>query len=182
MPPAFDDPVPAEELDISSMQLGIDDLELALTSREQVRSIAQTLAQQTHRELLLYTDDLEPEIFDQQAFLEAASDLLRQHQDAHMWILLENSRKTVQYGHRLIELARRLTSQIQIRRPPVQYRNHGETFLLCDVTAYFYRPLASRYEGSANFNNPGQAAVYRNKFMEIWEQSQPDSETRRLHI
>ena len=175
-------PVPAEELDISSMQLGIDDIEFALNSREHVRSIAQSFAHQAHRELLLYTDDLEAEIFDQQPFLDAISDLVRQHQDAHVWVLLENSRKTVQHGHRLIELSRRLSSQIQLRRPPVQYRNHGMTFLLCDGTGYFYRPLASRYEGTCNFNNPGQTSVHRKHFMEIWDQSQADGETRRLHL
>jgi hypothetical protein len=177
-----DDPVPAEELDISSMQLGIDDLEFALNSREQVRSVAQTFVQQAHRELLLYTDDLEPDIFDQQLFLDAASDLVRQHQDARVWVLLEDSRKTVQHGHRLIELSRRLSSQIQLRRPPVQYRDHGMTFLLCDRTGYFYRPLASRYQGTCNFNNPGQTAVHRKRFMEIWDQSQADGETRRLYL
>jgi len=175
-------PVPAGELDIVSLQLGIDDLEFALDSREQVRSMAQALAQQARRELLLYTDDLEPEIFDQQAFLDAASNLVRQHQDAHIRILVENSRKTVQQGHRLIELSRKLSSQIQLRCPPVQYRNHGKTFLLCDGAGYFYRPLASRYEGTGNFNNPGQAAVHRKYFMEVWDQSQADGEMRRLHL
>ena len=177
-----DDPVPAGELDISSMQLGVDELEFALNSREQVRSMAQTLAQQAHRELLLFTDDLEPDIYDQQPFLDAASDLVRQHQDARVWVLLENSRKTVQHGHRLIELSRRLSSQIQLRRPPVQYRNRGMTFLLCDGTGYCYRPLASRFEGTGNFNNPGQSGVHRKYFMEIWDQSQADGETRRLHL
>jgi len=177
-----EEPVPAGELDIASMQLGIDDLEFALGSREQVRSMALTLTQQTRRELLLYTDDLEPDIFDQQAFLDAANDLVRQHQDARIRILLENSRKTVQQGHRLIELSRRRSSQIQIRRPPVQYRNHGKTFLLCDETGYYFRPLASRYEGTGNFNNPGQAAVHKKLFMEVWDQSQADGEMRRLHL
>jgi len=177
-----DGPVPADELDIFSMQLGIDDLEFALDSREQVRTMAQTLAKQARRELLLYTDDLEPDIFDQQPFLDAVSNLVRQHQDAHVWVLVENSHKTVQQGHRLIELSRRLSSQIQLRRPPVEYRNHGKTFLLCDDTGYFYRPLASRYEGAGNFNNPGQTAVHKKYFMEVWDQSQADGETRRLHL
>ena len=175
-------PVPAGELDISSMQLGIDDLEFALSSREHVRGVALALTQQAQRELLLYTDDLEPDIFDQQPFLDAVSELARQHQDTQVRILVENSRKTVQQGHRLIELSRRLSSHIQLRRPPVQYRNHGSTFMLCDGTGYFYRTLSSRYEGTASFNNPGQAAVHRKHFMEVWEQSQDDEEIRRLHL
>jgi len=182
MNPADDDKVPAKELDITSMQLGIDDLEFALQTREQVRATAQTLAMQAQRELLLHTEDIEPAIFDQQPFLDAVSRLAREHQDAHVRVLVGNSRKTIQQGHRLIELSRRLSSNIQFRRPPPQYRNYGKTFLLCDSTGYIYRPLASRYEGTANFNNPGQTVSLRKYFMEVWEQSQTDEEMRRLHL
>ena len=182
MSPVTDDQVPAEELDISSMQLGIDGIEFALQTREQVRSMAHRLAAQAKRELLLHTEDMEAEIFNQQPFLDAVSRLVRQHQDAHVWILVGNSRKTLQQGHRLIELSRRLSSHVQFRRPPSRYRNYGKTFLLCDDVGYFYRPLASRYEGTANFNNPGETAVLKKYFMEVWEQSQADEEMRRLHL
>jgi hypothetical protein len=177
-----DDQIPAEELDIASMQLGVDEHEFALKTREHVRVMAQTLAAQAQRELLLFTDDMEAEIFDQQPFLDAVSRLVRQHQAAHVWILVGDSRKPVQQGHRLIELSRRLSSHIQLRRPPPHYRNDGRTYLLCDDAGYFYRPLASRYEGSASFNNPGQAGVLKKHFTEVWEQSQTDEETRRLHL
>ncbi len=179
---ATDEQVPADELDVASMQLGIDGLEFALQSREQVRAMALSLATQAQQELLLHTEAMEPEIFDQQAFLDAVSSLVRKHQNAHVWILVEDGHKVVQHGHRLIELSRRLGTNIQIRRPPVQYRNYGKTFLLCDEVGYFYRPLARRYEGIANFNDPGQAAVLKKYFMEVWEQSQAEGEMRRLHL
>ena len=177
-----DEQVPADELDIASMQLGIDGLAFALQSREQVRAMAQSLATQAQRELLLHTEAMEPGIFDQQAFLDAVSSLARKHQGAHVWILVEDGRKAVQHGHRLIELSRRLGSNILIRRPPVQYRNYGKTFLLSDGAGYLYRPLASRYEGIANFNNPGKTAVLKKYFMEVWEQSEAEGEMRRLHL
>ena len=151
-------PVPANELDISSMQLGVDRLEFSLHSREDVRTITQTLAEQTQRGLMLLTLDLEPAIFDQQPFLDAISQLARQRQDAWFRILLLDSHKTLQSGHRLIELSRRLSSNIQFRCPPPEYQNTGKTFLICDDAGYFYRPLASRYEGTASFNNPGEVA------------------------
>ena len=164
------------------MQLGVDGLAFALQSREQVRAMAQSLAEQAQRELLLHTEALEPEIFDQQAFLDAISRLVRSHQGAHVWILVEDGRKAVQHGHRLIELSRRLDSHIVIRRPAAEFRNYGKTFLLCDGVGYFYRPLASRYEGSANFSDPGQTAVLKKYFLQVWEQSEAEGELRRLHL
>jgi len=94
--------VPANELDIASMQLGIDRLEFSLHSREDVRAIAQTLAEQAQRGLMLLTLDLEPAIFDQQPFLNAISKLARQHQDAFFRVLILDSHRTLQNGHRLI--------------------------------------------------------------------------------
>jgi hypothetical protein len=177
-----EDPVPAGELDIASMQLGIDALEFSLQSREEVRVMAQTLAEQAQRGLLLLTQDLEPPIYDQLPFLDAISKLARQHTEPCLRILIVDSRRALQSGHRLIELSRRLGSSIQFRRPPPEYQDTGKTFLLCDHAGYFFRPLSSRYEGKASFNNPGEVARLKKYFMELWDRSEPDSEMRMLHV
>jgi hypothetical protein len=178
---ATEGPVPANELDITSMQLGIDRLEFSSHSREDVRVIAQTLAEQARRGLMLLTLDLEPAIFDQQPFLNAISQLARQRPDAWFRILILDSRRALQTGHRLIELSRKLSANIQFKCPPPEYQNTGKTFLICDSAGYFYRPVASRYEGTANFNNPGEVARLEKYFMELWDRSEPDSEMRVLH-
>ena len=132
--------------------------------------------------MLLLTRDLEPAIYDQFPFLEAISKLARQHKEASLRVLILDSRRTQQSGHRLIELSRRLGTNIQFRRPPPDYQNTGKTFLLCDDAGYFFRPLASRYEGTANFDNPGEVARLKKYFMELWDRSEPDSEMRVLHV
>lgn len=177
-----ENPVPAEELDIASMQLGIDRIEFTLHRREEVCATAQALAEQAKRGLMLLTPDLEPAVFDQQPFLDAISALARQHRDAYFRILLLDSRRILQHGHRLIELSRRLSPNIEFRRPPPDYQDTGKTFLVCDDAGYFFRPLASRYEGTANFNNPGEVARLKKYFMELWGRSEADSELRLLHV
>jgi len=177
-----EDSIPARELDIPSMQLGIDRLEFTLQSREDVRVMAQTLAEQAQRGLLLLTQDLEPAIFDQVPFLNAISELARQRREACLRVLILDSRRALQTGHRLIDLSRRLSPNIQFRRPPPDYQNTGNTFLQCDDAGYIFRPLASRYEGIASFNNPGEAARLKKTFMELWDRSEPDSEMRVLHV
>ena len=177
-----ENPVPATELDIQSMQLGIDPLDILLQSREQVRVIAQSFARQAQRTLSLLTVDIEPAIFDQQAFLDAIARLSRQSRDASFRILLLDSRRVAQHGHRLVELSRRLGSTIQFRCPPADYQHTGQTFLTCDDAGYFNRSMSSRYEGIANFNNPGEVARLNKDFKELWDRSQPDSELRMLQV
>ena len=172
----------AAQLTIDDLRLGETALEFELETQAEVRSVAHALAAQAQRTLLLHTEDLEPAIYDDSAFLDAASRLARDHSQSRIWILIHDARKVVQHGHRLIEIARRLSSTIQLRRPAPQYRNYHESFLLADGCGYLHRPLAARYEGTANFNDPGKVADLEKYFMEVWERSEADEEIKRLYI
>ena len=170
-------------------QPGIDELRLGETSLEfeverltEASAVAYALAAQAQRTLLLHTEDLEPAIYNDSAFLEPVSRLARSQGPSRIWVLIQDSRKVVQHGHRLIEIARRLSSAIQLRRPAPQYRNYHESFLLADGCGYLHRPIAARYEGIANFYDPGKVAEFGKYFMEVWERSEPDEEIKRLYI
>jgi hypothetical protein len=172
----------AADADINALQLGAGSQELVFDSRREVRDLAVALASQAQRSLLLHTHDLEPVIFDQLPFLDAAQDMVRRHRDSCFHILLQDGRGAVHNGNRLIEMARRLSTRIEIRRPQAEYLDFPATFLLADDSGYLHRPLYSRYEGTAGFNNPGTTLRLKRYFMEAWEHSAPDVEMRRLHL
>lgn len=170
------------QLAAADQQLGIRNLEFELDSRAGVSAVAERLADQASRSLLLHTENLEPAVYDRPSFLEAVSRLARSHKHARIWILVQDSGQAVRSGHRLIELSRRLSSRIRIRRPGQEYRNFHETFLLADTSGYLYRKNPGRYEGVANFNDPGKVADWEKYFMEAWERSETDLETKRLYL
>ena len=170
------------QLTAGDQQLGVNNLEFGLDSRADVSAVAERLADQASRSLLLHTENLEPAIYDQAPFLNAVSQLARTHAQARIWILLQDSRQVVSSGHRLIELSRRLSSGVQIRRPGPEYRHFHESFLLADTSGYLHRNNPNRYEGVANFNDPGKVAEWKKYFMEVWERSEPDTELKRLHL
>jgi hypothetical protein len=172
----------AAQLRIDDLQLGVTGLEFEVESLTEASAVAQALATQAQRSLLLHTENLEPAIYDESAFLDAVTRLSHAHSQSHIWILIQDARKVVQHGHRLIEIARRMSSSIQIRRPAEQYRNYHESFLLADGCGYLHRPIAARYEGTANFHDPGKVADFEKYFMEVWERSEPDEEIKRLYI
>ena len=172
----------AAQLRIDDLQLGVTGLEFEVESLTEASAVAQALATQAQRSLLLHTENLEPAIYDERAFLDAVTRLSHAHSQSHIWILIQDARKVVQHGHRLIEIARRMSSSIQLRRPAEQYRNYHESFLLADGCGYLHRPIAARYEGTANFHDPGKVADFEKYFMEVWERSEPDEEIKRLYI
>jgi hypothetical protein len=170
------------QLTADDQQLGIRNLEFELDSRAGVSAVAERMADQASRSLLLHTENLEPAVYDRSAFLEAVSRLARSNKHARIWILVQDPGQAVRSGHRLIELSRRVSTRIQIRRPGQEYRNFHETFLLADSSGYLHRKHANRYEGIANFNDPGKVADWVKYFMEVWERSEPDAEIKRLYL
>ena len=172
----------AAHLRIDDLRLGETSLEFEVGSLAEASAVAQALAAQARRTLLLHTEDLEPAIYDESAFLDAVTRLSHAHSQSRIWILIQDSRKVVQHGHRLIEIARRMSSSIQLRRPAEQYRNYHESFLLADGCGYLHRPIAARYEGTANFHDPGKVADFEKYFMEVWDRSEQDEEIKRLYL
>jgi hypothetical protein len=172
----------AAQLAIDELRLGESSLEFEIERQAEAAAVARALAAQAQRTLLFHTEDLEPAIYDDTAFLDALSRLARLHGQSRIWILIQDARTLVQHGHRLIELARRLSSTIQLRRPGPQYRNFHASFLLADGCGYMHRPIAARYEGTANFHDPGKVADWEKYFMEVWERSEPDEEIKRLYL
>ena len=165
-----------------SLQLGVDRDTLRLASSDEVRAVAAELACQARRTLLLHTLDLEARIYDRRAFIDAVSALVRRHPGACFDVLIQDVDRVIKDGHRLLELMRRMGSSIQVRRCAPQYRGYCGTFLLADDSGYLYRPLSSRYEGLASFNNAAEVARLGKYFREVWEHSETDMELRRLYL
>jgi hypothetical protein len=156
--------------------------DIVLRTRDDVCSTAVELARQANHVLLLHTMNLQAAIFDQRPFLDAVRRLVLDHHDARFLILVHDGRKAIQQNNRLIELSRRLSTQIQFRRPADEHRGYYKTFLLTDRSGYLLCPLPGRYEGDAGFNNPGKVHDLRKYFMDVWEHAEPDMETRRLDL
>jgi len=177
-----ENPITQAPADFETLRLGVDRDTLKLAGSDDVRAIAVELACQARRTLLLHTFDLEARIYDRQPFIDAASALVRRYPGACFDVLIQNVERVVKDGHRLVELARRLGSSIQIRQCPQQYRGYCGTFLLADDSGYLYRPLSSRYEGLASFNNAAEVSRLGKYFREVWEHSDTNMELRRLYV
>ena len=170
------------ELDPDARILGATPGKLELHGLVAVRDASAELVGQAERSLLLFSRALDPRIYDQQPFLDALHRLALHSQRSQVRILLVDNHRLVKYHHRLLELARRLTSRIELRRPITQYAEHGDEYLLTDHRGYLYREHADEYEGSVDFYAPLETRRLEERFQEAWEHSQPDPDLRRLYL
>jgi len=167
---------------ITERRLGRDSGRLILESGAENREVCAHMAGQAARQLRVFSRDLDKPIYDTEPFIQSVRQLVLGNRQAQVKILLQDNDRAVKQGHRLIELARRLSSSIEIRTPAHDWLEHRENFLLADRYGYVHRESPDRYDATADYHAPLRVRELSELFDDIWQVSQVDSELRRLYI
>jgi hypothetical protein len=146
------------------------------------RQGAVAVAAVAKRELALFSHDLEPMLYDKDDFIKTVQALATRSRMSRIRIVCIDPGVSVRTGHRLISLAQRFSSSVEVRRASKDHSQLAETFLVADEEAVLFRPIASRYEGYADTHAPLEARKFLRQFDGIWEIAEPDPEFRRLGI
>ncbi|MGH8595435.1 MAG: hypothetical protein ACREXT_02110 [Gammaproteobacteria bacterium] len=162
--------------------LGETAQEFTLDSSEMLREISQAFATQARRSIDLVSRHLDPVLYDNEPFVTALRELIVNHRRAQVRVLLLDSAPVIAQGHRVVEIARRLSSYISIRVPAPEHKAFNEAWLVADNTGYVYRRFSDRFEATANFAARRESDNLTNRFEELWQRAQTDSNLRRLHL
>ncbi len=153
-----------------------------LTSSDEVRDAVAAIATVAQRSLAIFTHDLEPQIYDQDAFLEPIKRLVLGKSFARVRVLLVDPSRAIKDGNRFVNMARRLSSYIEFRNVREDYRDNPAAFCIADESALMYRLQATRWDGIVDMHDGGIARKYLNFFDEIWHASEVEPEIRELRI
>jgi hypothetical protein len=149
-----------------------------ISSLEEMRAAVDAVAGGAQRLMSIYTPDLEPDLYDQNAFLEIVKRFVLARRFAKVRVLLSDSGRLLRDNNRFIAMGRRLTSCIDIRPAVVpagqRTAGHAGAYLIADDRAIVYRVHLDRWDGVADLNNPPVARQYLDEFDEIWHASAPD--------
>lgn len=152
-----------------------------LSSREEVRDAAVAIADAAQRSLAILTPDLEPGIYDNEAFLDIVKRLVLSKRYAKIRMIITEPARAIRNGNRFVGVARRLNTCIELRNAHEDYRSHREAFLIADDNALLYRVDSSRWEGLAATGDPVVTRRYLDLFEEIWNLSDPGAEFREIY-
>jgi hypothetical protein len=168
-------------VDYSEMILGQFQEPINLADSEAQRRAAVALALQARRTVDIFTRDLDKKIYDNKDFLDGLQNLAVNNRGL-IRILVKDSSKAVKYGHRLIPLSQRLSSFIEVRKVADDYKEYNEAFLIADEIGFAHRKHADRFEGVARFNAAKEATSLLIFFNEVWRNSAPDPDLRRIYL
>jgi hypothetical protein len=156
--------------------------EVEIGTSGEARGAALSMVRQSGRTLEIMSRDLDFPIFDDVEFAEVVRELALKSPRAQVRMLVRDTQPIVARGHRLVDLAKRLTSFVEIRVPAEEHARYNSAFLIADGRGVVYRRLADRFDGIVNFNDPRLARNLADQFEEMWRVARPDPAIRDLHI
>ncbi len=142
-----------------------------LTSLAEVRAAVNEIAATAQRLISIYTPDLEPDLYDQTAFLEVIKHFVLTRSFSKVRVLLAEPTRVMRDSNRFVAMGRRLSSCIDIRYVTAQAPQRASAFLIADDRAIVYRMRADTWDGIADANNPPAARLYLQEFDNIWNAS-----------
>lgn len=151
-------------------------------SRAQHQQYSASMASQVRFSLDIASRQLDPEVFNQSAFLDAVRDIVVARPKLRIRILVHEVRVIASRGHRLVAMAQRLPSFIELRVPGREFEHYNHGLVLADEQGYIYREKSDRYEGVICFNDPAQTRYYTHQFDRMWDTAQPDVNLRRISL
>jgi hypothetical protein len=163
-------------------KLGEHDEGIAVSSSEENRQIALALATQANRTLEIVSRDLDPRVYANGDFVEAVKNIALKSRHSRIRIVVLDANAVVTRGHRLLELAARLSTFIEIRVPGQSHRDFNQAIYIADGAGVIHRLLSDRYDGVANFNDRSLAGELLRKFDNMWEHASGDPSMRRLRL
>jgi predicted GNAT family N-acyltransferase len=142
-----------------------------------------TLIEAAKRELCIYTRALDPELFENEAVIEALKRVAISGRGASIRILVQDPRAVATRGHRLLPLAQRLTTAFELRTPVEENDlQYPSAFLLNDVRGFYFRVLGNRFDGEAVNYAPGRHAQLLEYFDRVWERAETSEDLRQLSL
>jgi len=142
-----------------------------LTSLAEVRAAVNEIAATAQRLISIYTPDLEPDLYDQTAFLEVIKHFVLTRSFAKVRVLLAEPTRVMRDSNRFVAMGRRLSSCIDIRYVAAQATQRAYAYLIADDRAIVYRMRSDTWDGIADSNNPPASRLYLQEFDNIWNAS-----------
>lgn len=159
-------------------QLGEHQALQRFNSVEEAQAHALALLQQSRNSLCLYTPDLEPWLYNHSSVQDACTRFLLASPKNRLRILVRDVSRPVKQGHRLLNLAQRISSNLHIRRINPDHPSEEIAYLLADARGLLLRAHPEDYAGYALYNDPGRVRLQQALFDQTWDISLLDPDLR----
>ncbi len=140
------------------------------------------LTTSAQQQVLIISRYLDPTVFNNDEFIQAASALARRTKSSKLKILVHDTNQMIKNGHKILDLSQRLSSKIEIRTINSEYSQYNQSFVVADTIGYIFNQKADLYDADVNFKDSDRSKELEESFNMMWEPSAQDTAIRRLCI
>ncbi len=159
-----------------------DSSTIKLSSLEDFRDHTLQLAQQAQRQLVIFTPDLEPDLYDSPAFAEMALALIKRSRQARIRIIATETRRLLESGHQLLKLLRYTDEQFQLKKLNADPAVIMPAYLVCDDHSIIRRQNSNFYQGLCYTQDRARVKDQLEDFDQLWNIASADPNLRQLTL
>jgi hypothetical protein len=156
--PAGDKPAPTHRL---------------VRDRDEIRNTLTALAQSAAREIMIFTPHLDGYLFNSGRFARALASFAARHRHNRARILVEDTEQALRDNDRVIELCRRLSDFIELRRVGEEHLGLREMFVVVDQRSCLYQQDLAKPDTVVHTQNVREALLLARRFNALWDRSDP---------
>ncbi len=148
-----------------------------------VRRFAVEVARGARHQLMMSARELEFDLFDHDDFVDAVKAVALAGRNVCVRLLVDDIRAAVERDHRLVQLAQRLSSKIEVRRPNVEWSGSDRpAVLLNDAGGWLKRNDPARFDAEGALLDRPRQRELQLAFDRIWEHAEPETRLRLLKM
>lgn len=153
-----------------------------INSLSELKSASSGLFSEATQIIQLFTKDLDPRILNDREIELRLTQFVKRSRVSKMQILIYDESLMRGQDHRLVSLAQRFTSYVELRVVPKDYHENYFGFYLVDNKQMIYRSNIERYEAEYA-KLPYSLVKEKSKWFDsVWQMSSPASFLRALHL
>ncbi len=172
-----------ESPDFTNLKLGETRLSAELEGRSEFQQATRAMLTQARRQVVILSWDLEPWLYNQQEIIQSLRSRIVQEQHLRVRVLIQHVNPSTLLNHRLLHMARTLSTYITIRKTDeTRTEPLAESFLGADHVGYLHRPMFDLESGLMNFHDPRRTRELWRYFDDTWAQGAAHLELRSMRL
>lgn len=144
-----------------------------LSTRDSVRCAAVDLLLGARHEVLICAPMLDAAYFNRADLAQALGQFIARRAGNRIRIVVEDGEHMLQADVRLVELARRFSDLILIRRLGEQHHGLAELFIVVDGKSALHQSDITTVDATCDFHTPRLAEPLARRFETLWAASEP---------
>ena len=145
-------------------------------------TLALALAQTATRDLRIYSNLLDPDVFDSAKLNSAITALARRSRHSNVRILINDARPVAENGHRLLTLSRRLSTSMKMRVLDEHPDLPDATYVVRDNNGVVYKPDERGRNGFYEPDSRASAKRLVEQFDTLWHWGKVDPRLQTIRL